>query len=200
MTDWGVHHTDIAMWALGLENTGPVEIEGVGKFDTRKNYYNVATNFHCTMTFANGSTIVLKSGGSGVLIEGEKGRILVNRGRITGKPIIEINKNPALKKRLDEDVVKLYKGKKPGSHMRNFFECVKSRELPISDVFTHHRSVSACHLCNIAMLLKRRLKWDPKKEDFIDDTEATAMLSRPQRKGYTLAELTGEAARRLQKR
>ncbi len=40
------------------------------------------------------------------------------------------------------------------------------------------------------MLVKRKLKWDPQKEDFIGDTDATAMLSRPQRKGYTLAELT----------
>jgi myo-inositol 2-dehydrogenase / D-chiro-inositol 1-dehydrogenase len=189
VTDWGVHHTDIAMWALGLENTGPVQIQGVGKFDKRKNHYNVATSFRCTMTFATGATILLKSGGSGVLIEGEKGRISVNRGRLTGKPVIEIDKSPALKKQLADDVVELYQGKQPGSHMRNFFDSVKSRKLPISDVFTHHRSVSACHLCNIAMRLQRTLKWDPKKEDFINDAEATAMLSRPQRKGFTIAEL-----------
>ncbi len=191
VTDWGVHHTDIAMWALGVENTGPIQIEGVGKFDQRKNCYNVATNFNCTMNFLNGNTIELKSGGNGVLIEGEKGRIFVDRSRIVGKPIDEINKDPAQSKRLDEEVVGLYQGKQPRSHMRNFFECVESRELPISDVFTHHRSVSACHLSNIAMLVKRKLKWDPEKEDFIDDSDATAMLSRPQRKGYTLDKLTG---------
>ncbi len=194
VTDWGVHHTDIAMWALGCENTGPVKIGGVGKFDKRKNHYNVATNFNCTMSFEGGNTIVLKSGGSGILLEGEEGRIFVNRGRITGKPIEAIDKDPVETKRLNEEVVRLYQGRKPGTHMGNFFECVRSREQPISDVFTHHRSVSACHLCNIAMLLERELKWDPDKEDFIDDRDATAMLSRTQRKGYAIDELNSHAA------
>jgi predicted dehydrogenase len=190
VTDWGVHHTDIAMWALGEEKTGPIQIEGVGHFDERKNCYNVAIRFDCALRFESGNTIHFKSGGNGILIEGEEGRIFVDRGRITGKPIEEIAKNPAAQKRLDQQVVRLYGNSQPGSHMGNFFECIKSRELPISDVFTHHRSVSACHMNNIAMLLKRKLKWNPQKEDFIDDSEASAMLSRSQRSGFTLAELT----------
>ena len=70
--------------------------------------------------------------------------------------------------------------------MVNFFSCVKSRELPVSDVFTHHRSVSVCHLANIAMLLGRKLTWNPKKEDFEGDEQASSMLSREQRKGFEI--------------
>jgi hypothetical protein len=53
-------------------------------------------------------------------------------------------------------------------------------------VFTHHRSVSVCHLANIAMRLKRKVRWDPDKEDFIGDEEASALLKRPQRAPYTI--------------
>ena len=185
ITDWGVHVADIGLWALGLENTGPEEIEGAGEYPHIENGYNTATSFDCTMKFAGGNTVVLNSepGGS-IMIEGENGRILVNRGRLVGKPIEELSDTD--KQWLDQEVEKLYRGKKPGSHMRNFFECIKDRSLPISDVFTHHRSVSACHLANIAMRLKRKLYWDPAKEDFKSDEEASAMLSRPQREGYEI--------------
>jgi len=85
-----------------------------------------------------------------------------------------------------DEVIKLYKGKRPGRHMGNFFECVRDRSDPISDVFTHHRSMTACHICNLAILLKRKLRWDPKQEDFVGDQEASRMRSREQRKPYTI--------------
>ena len=71
-------------------------------------------------------------------------------------------------------------------HMQNFFDCIASRETPISDVRTHHRSATACHLANIAMRLDRELQWNPDAEDFIDDPDATAMLSRDQRTPYEI--------------
>jgi len=188
VTDWGVHHTDIALWATGGENTGPVEVEGSGDFPKIKNGYNVATTFKCTMKLPNGNKIILDSGDNNLLIEGDKGRIAVNRGHLNGKPIEELSESD--KEWLDQEVIKLYGGKKPGSHMGNFFECVKDRSLPVSDVFTHHRSVSACHLCDIAMRLGRKLRWDPDKEDFIGDQQASAMLSRKQREPYTIEKLT----------
>jgi len=63
---------------------------------------------------------------------------------------------------------------------------VKDRSKPISDVFTHHRSVSLCHLSNISMLLRRKLAWDPNKEDFVGDQQASSLVSRPQRAPYTI--------------
>ena len=69
--------------------------------------------------------------------------------------------------------------------MRNFVECIRSRELPISDVFSQHRSTTALHLANISLRLGRPLTWDPKTETITSqDAEAIAMLSRKPRTGY----------------
>jgi predicted dehydrogenase len=188
VTDWGVHHTDIAMWALGVEETGPVEIEGTGDFPDIPNGYNVAHTFDCNMKFASGNTIRLYSGENELVISGDKGRIRVNRGGLTGKPVEELT--PDDEAWLDVEILKLCHGWKTGGnegdHMQNFFDSIKDRSLPISDVFTHHRSVSACHLANIAMRLKRKVRWDPDKEDFLGDEEASALLSRKQREPYTI--------------
>ena len=70
--------------------------------------------------------------------------------------------------------------------MENFFQCVKDRSRPVSDVYSHHRCASNCHLANIAMKLGRRLQWDPKKEEFIGDDQANAMRSRVQRDKYKI--------------
>jgi hypothetical protein len=68
--------------------------------------------------------------------------------------------------------------------MVNFFECVRSREEPVSDVFTHHRSLTTCHLANIALRLGRPITWDPVREEIVGDEEGRAMQAREQRKGY----------------
>ena len=200
VTDWGVHHTDIALWALGGEATGLVAVEGKGEFPlgtegvlemlTGKrptvvpNSYNVARQFDCDMWLPNGNTIKLFSGGNELIIEGELGKIRVNRRGLTGKPVEDLT--DADQDWLEDEVIRLYRGKQPGSHMGNFFECVKDRSLPVSDVFTHSKSVNACHMANIAMLLGRKVRWDPKTEDFIDDPEASALRGRRQREPYTI--------------
>ncbi|NUQ64923.1 MAG: Gfo/Idh/MocA family oxidoreductase [Pirellulales bacterium] len=201
VTDWGVHHTDIALWALGGDATGPAEVEGKGEFPLGRelmleyllgkkpvcelaNSYNVASSFDCTMVLPNGNTINLVSKQNELILEGEKGKIRVNRGSLTGKPVEEMS--DADKKWLDEEVVKVYKGKQPGSHMGNFFECVKDRTQPISDVFTHVNSVNSCHMANIAMLLGRKVKWDSEKYAFVGDDEANALCGRKQREPWTI--------------
>lgn len=202
VTDWGVHHTDIAIWALGGEETGPIEVTPVNyefplgrelmletllgkrRWEDLPVAYNVAKTFDCDMLLPNGNVVKLLSGPNELIIEGELGRIRVNRGSLTGRPIEELTE--ADKKWLEEEVRKLYRGKEPGSHMRNFFECVKDRSLPISDVFTHCNSVNACHMANIAMLLNRKVRWDPAKYEFVDDPEANALTKRNQREPYTI--------------
>jgi len=201
MTDWGAHHLDIAQWGLGYESSGPVEIEGEGQFpnipddfdpvaffDGREklpNGYNTATRFQITHTYANGSKMIVRHGpDNGVWFEGEAGRIFVNRRRLTGKPIEDLT--DADKEWLDDEVIKLYRGREPGNHMRDFFDCVANRTQPISDVFTHHRTMTACHLSNLALLLKRKLRWDPDREDFVGDDQASALCSRRQREPYAI--------------
>ena len=116
------------------------------------------------------------------MLEGTKGRLFVNRGKLTGKPVEQLKELP-----LPEDVlVRLYKGKQPGDHMKNFVECMKTREQPISDVFSHHRALTTCHLANIALRLGRAIKWDPVAEQILEDEEAQGWQSRQPRKGYEL--------------
>lgn len=194
VTDWGVHHMDIALWAMGLENTGPTTIEGKGTFPEIPNGFNVAVDFDCTLTFADGQSCRLYSGPNELIISGDKGRIRVNRGGLTGKPVEELT--PADHDRLNDEIIKLCHGKDPtgedgaddraGAHMKNFFDCIRDGGKPISDIATHHRSVSACHLSNIAMKLRRKLTYDPVAETFPNDEEATAMLKREQRKEYSI--------------
>jgi predicted dehydrogenase len=183
MTDWGAHHVDIAHWAMNATDTGPISIEGTATHPKVKNGYNTATAFNVKCLFKNGVELIIRHDTeNGLLIEGDKGSIFVSRGALKGKAVDELKENP-----LSEDALtKLYKGKKPGNHMANFFECVKTREQPISDVFSHHRSVTTCHLANIAIRLGRKLTWDPVKEEITGDEEARAMQSREQRKGYEI--------------
>ena len=95
---------------------------------------------------------------------------------------LETNPLPA------DALVKLYNGKEPGDegnrHMRNFFECCVDRTQPISDVYTHHRAMTTCHLSNIAIRRGRKLTWDPDKQEITGDAEANKWQSREQRKGY----------------
>ena len=72
------------------------------------------------------------------------------------------------------------------NHMGNFFDCVKSRQPPISDLASQHRSVSACHLGNISIRLRRPLRWDPAAEQFVGDEEANRWLRREQRSPYNI--------------
>jgi len=201
LTDWGAHHVDIAQWGLGFEHSGPIEIEGQGDLPNipeksdpvaffagklkLPNGYNTATRFKITLGFAGGAKIIVQHGpDNGIWFKGERGEIFVNRRHITGKPVEELTK--ADKERLENEIAKLYKGMPLSGHMGNFFDCVRRRKEPVSDVWSHHRALTSCHLCNIAMLLRRKLRWDPKQEAFLDDEQANALVSRPQRKGYEI--------------
>ena len=70
--------------------------------------------------------------------------------------------------------------------MRNFFECLRDRSEPVSDVFTHLRALDTCHLANIALRLGRKLNWDAEKEQIVGDDEANSWISRNQRNGYEI--------------
>ena len=206
MTDWGAHHIDIAQWALAPGEDGPVKINGKGEFtdvvpsDFRwksfldgdaslPNAYHTATKFDIELTYATGAKMSVHDHykrendnvdfKNGILFEGDKGRIFVNRGKLEGKPIEQLT--DADKKEIDEWIVKLCKGKEPGNHMKNFFDCIEDRGKPISDVWSHHRTMTTCHLCNIALMLGRELRWNPKAEEFIGDDQATELMSRESR-------------------
>jgi myo-inositol 2-dehydrogenase/D-chiro-inositol 1-dehydrogenase len=192
MTDTGAHHVDIAQWAIGRQFTGPVEIIPTAELPNVENGYSVSTDFKVTFRYADGLEMdVLDTGRNGILFEGSAGRIFVNRGSITGKPVDDLAQNP-----LPRDVFALYdadnrsrpelSGKIDAikNHMGNFYDCTLSRKTPISDVVSQHRSAATCHLGNIACRLGRPLKWDPDQEQFPGDAPANAYLRREQRSGY----------------
>jgi predicted dehydrogenase len=66
-------------------------------------------------------------------------------------------------------------------HVRNFLDCVKSREQPVSDLESGHRVATACHLANLSLRLGRMIRWDADKEEIVNDPEAAKMLVRPYR-------------------
>jgi myo-inositol 2-dehydrogenase / D-chiro-inositol 1-dehydrogenase len=210
MTDWGAHHIDITQWALGLDHTGPVSVLAKGNFPSivppdfnwkgfldgkisLPNAYNAVPKFNVELKYANGTTITLGSEyeegktkfGNGILFVGSQGRIFVNRGRLTGKLVEDMTRNEHSE--LLQSLIPLYKGRWPGDHMANFFECVADRGEPISDVETHHRTMTTCHLANISLMLGREVKWNPDAERFVDDPQADALMSRESRPGYTMA-------------
>ncbi|HTM54736.1 MAG TPA: gfo/Idh/MocA family oxidoreductase, partial [Pirellulales bacterium] len=182
MTDWGAHHVDIATWAIGADSSGPISVEGQAKHPNTPNGYNTATEFLVTCKYKDGTDLVIRHDTeNGITFEGDKGRFFVSRGSIKGTPVDELKDHP-----LPEGAIEKLYGGKPTGHMANFFQCVKSRKQPISDVFTHHRSITTCHLANIAIRLGRKLNWDPVAEQIVGDSEAQSWQSRAQRKGYEI--------------
>lgn len=193
MTDWGAHHVDIASWAIGMDESGPLSVEGVAKhpcefkhgMPTRDDCYNAAVSFDVTVMCPGGIEMHIVSNspdGNGILFEGTEGRFHVSRGSMKGKPAEDLATNPITEERL----IQLYKGKKPGNHMANFFECIADRTDPISDVYSHHRAMTTCHLANIAIRLDRKLQWNSETEQIVGDSEANQWLAREQRKGYEI--------------
>ncbi len=126
---------------------------------------------------------VTSRGDNGIMFEGTKGRIFVNRGKIAGKPIEE---NWDKDQFTDEDVKKLYKGKPFEGHKNNFYRCIVEGGLPVSDVFSHVQAMSTCHLSAIAARLGRVIKWDPKNEQILEDEQAAGFFSRERREGYDI--------------
>jgi predicted dehydrogenase len=190
MTDWGAHHIDIAQWAIGMDNTGPTSVEGLmavhpvefkNGWPTVDNQYNAATKFDVKCMYPNGVELhILSDGENGIQINGDKGELFVSRSALRGSAFDALKDNPLP----EGTLTKLYKGKKPGNHMANFFECCKDRTQPISDVATHHRTMTTAHLANIAIRLGRKLNWDAQKEQIVGDNEANKWQKREQRKGY----------------
>jgi hypothetical protein len=104
---------------------------------------------------------------NGTTFEGQDGIIYVDRGKL------ESTVKDALKEPLAADEVRLYASK---NHHQNWFECIKTRKLPICDVAIGHRSATVCHLGNISIRLGRKIKWDPVNQEIIDDPEASKRL------------------------
>ncbi|MEM9645737.1 MAG: Gfo/Idh/MocA family oxidoreductase [Planctomycetota bacterium] len=199
LTDWGAHHVDICNWALKLngQTEGPSSIRGSAThpvdykdgFPVAADRYNTATSFQFTVSYPSGAEMIIRSDtDNGVLITGDKGRIFVNRKKLVGKPVEDLQHDP-----LPEDAIaKVYRGfpmeraSSRTAHWGNFLHCVRERVTPISDVNSHMRMLNVCHLAGISARFGRALRWDDANEQITDDDEANGFLARPYRKGYEI--------------
>jgi predicted dehydrogenase len=196
ITGWGAHHVDSAHWGMNTEYTGPVEVWGTAEFPTH-GLWDVHGKFLTHAVYANGVTMDISGDfPNGIKFYGTKGWIFVSRGNeavTASDPAAKLKDATALassdpriiQSEIGPDEIHLYVSK---DQHRNWLDCIRSRQQPISPVEMGHRACSTCLLHHIAMKANRKLHWDPQTERFSGDDAANAMLSRPQRAPYTFGQ------------
>ncbi len=184
MTNWGAHGVDQIQWALGRDTTGPVAVRPLAS----------GADAPVAMTYADGLEVnfVLDKGPmGGAVFIGERGKLEINRNKVTSNPpeiaarILEAV-DVAEEERKWSDALALWQAR---HHLQNWLDCIRARGTPVADVEIGHRSVTVCHLANIARALGRPLRWDPMAERFVDDAAADALLVRERRPGFELPAL-----------
>lgn len=190
ITGWGAHHYDTMHWACNFEHTGPSKVVGKGEFPTNS-IWNVHGAYDVTLQYPGGVVVnVSDKHNTGLKFIGDEGWIWVTRegtGATSSDPAAKGANLPPLaasdEKLLDPAglSVQLPVSK---SHHQNWLESVHSRKPPLAPADIAHRSNTACIVSWIAMKLERPLEWDAKKERFINDEQANAMLSRAERGPY----------------
>ncbi len=190
ITNLGAHSIDIAQWGNNSSLSGPVEVEGLeATWPEEGSLFNTALETKFRARYANGVELIAESTkrDMGVIFEGSEGWVeynLFGNTKASSESILkseigpnEIHLPKSNPSRTFEEPGNFY-----GDHVRNFLDCVKSREEPLEPVEVGHRTASMCHLWNIAIKrMGKKLAWDPEKEVFTNDDEANAMRSRPAR-------------------
>jgi predicted dehydrogenase len=177
ITDWAGHYCDVAQWGMGTERTGPVEVEGKGVFPD-DSLFDTVENYEFVCKYAEGFTMIVAGPlPDGVRFEGSDGWIFVNHRELDAHP------KSVLDSVIGPEEIHLYES---NDHKGNFIECIRTRAEAVSPAQIAQRSVSVGHLGVIAIKLGRKLKWDPEREGFVDDSEANRLLSRPMRSPWRL--------------
>lgn len=164
ISDWGAHNFDIAQWGLGMSYSGPVEVIPAEGNDVEE----------MTFIYANGVPVIKKEGPHQGMVQfiGSEGWVGVDRGNIwaSDEKLLTLEMKPSDTHLYVSD-----------DHRQDFLNCIQTRERPICDVEIGQRSLTVCLLGEIAMLLGRPLKWNPDEENFVDDPEASALMTRHMR-------------------
>ena len=179
MTDRGAHVLDLVQLGLGTDDTGPVEISGRGS-QAPDGLFNTFVEYNFQCRYANGVQLIGQSAGRrGIKFEGSDGWIFihVHGGRLEAEP------QSLLREKIGPNEISL--GRNHGHH-RNFLDAVRERVQPFATAEIGHRTASICHLVNIAMLLERKLKWDPDKEQVLGDSHANQMVAPSMREPWHL--------------
>jgi predicted dehydrogenase len=192
-TNFGCHSNDIAQWGMGTDDTGPVEIEDLGsEWPPKGGLFTTATKVAFRALYANGVELICRTAepGFGTRFEGTEGWVEYGyRGVLTEPASLATSKIAAGEVHLPvSNAARAAEASKfhIPDHSRNFLDSVKSRKDPISPVEVGHRTATVCHLGNIAMRLKRKVRWDPAQEQIVGDDEAQRMLDRPIRDPWKL--------------
>jgi predicted dehydrogenase len=193
ITGWGAHHVDTAHWGMDTEYTGPIEVWGQAEFPTQ-GLWDVHGAFKTHAVYANGVTMTISGEfPNGIKFYGSEGWIFVCRDeqasptaaageKATVVPLVASDPK-ILDSVIGPDGVHLYYSE---DQHGNWLDCIRSRKQPIAPAEIGHRACSTCLIHHIAMKTGRRLKWDPVKERFLNDNDANARLSRPQRSPYVM--------------
>jgi predicted dehydrogenase len=205
ITGWGAHHLDIAQWGMGLEHSGPVSVEAGAEFP-KKGLWDVHGSFHVTAHYANGATMLVSDKfANGVKFVGEDGWIWVTRGtypvpkadadeEITRQSLAASDPR-ILTSAFKQGDVRLHASPENDHHL-DWLTSIQTREPPVAPAEDGHRACTACLVSHAAMKLRRKLTWDPEAERFVNDTQANALLSRPQRAPYGTDAVLAKAVHR----
>jgi len=183
LTGLGSHAFDMVQYALGMDETGPVELWPIEEGPRAKIRFRYANGVEVRLRFPDARPY--RGPRNGAIFVGNDCKIEINRNKFTTNPPDFIKNLP------DPKLAEKWEGEGwlAHGHVQNWFDCIRSRERPNADVEIGHRSASVCQLLVITRQLGRRLKWDPQTETFPDDEEANALLDRPRRKGWELPEV-----------
>jgi predicted dehydrogenase len=190
ISDWGDHILDIVQWGNGTQLTGPVEYTGTGVLPP-EGLYDTFTDWDAQCTYADGvkmrfmSESVAKpvvasyglAGGNGRMWIGSEGWVNVDRGGIWAEPA------GLLETRFGPNDIRLETS--PG-HRRNWLDCIRNRQDPVSTIDAAVRTDAIAQLCNIAIRTGRKITWDPEREKIVGDADASRMLKRPKTSPWRL--------------
>jgi hypothetical protein len=177
VTGWGSHMYDIAQWAMGTDESGPVEVRCAGEFPDR-GLWDVHVGYDGEAVYANGVRMVSKAAEHGVRFTTENGWAYVSRKKFDCSDPDLFLREPG------DNEIRLRSSR---NHMEDFLSSVRAGTDPICPVEIGHRSNTICMLHHFSMKLGgRTIKWDPEKEVPLDDSEVAGMMDVPRREPWTL--------------
>jgi predicted dehydrogenase len=182
ITDMGCHYTDLMQFTMETDQTGPVEYEGSAEFpDPKTTYSETPIRGEVRCRYANGVTgiIAQRAGFADRYIRfiGDEGWIQVDdqTNQVTAEPKSILNLRTVVSKGWDDT----------GDHIGDWLRGIKTRTPTVANPESAHRAISICQIANLCLRLGRKLKWDPVKEQFLNDPDANRMLWRARRAPWT---------------
>ena len=195
-TNFGAHHLDIAQWGLGMDDSGPISVEGTADYHPQ-GWYETPDKTVMKYKYANGVTMNcyqtpgIESKKQGTEFIGENGSIFVWRGGIVASSADLLNSidvpHPLVRDGRIVTLPKEHKRFANNAHVQDFIDCVKTRATPSADVSIGHRSATVCHLGNIAVRTGKSINWNPQTETVEGDSETAKWLMKEYRKPYSIA-------------